>query len=112
METSASRPGGALDRAERVQERAGELLEVVRLDPVPGVPVPELLEERHQIRRLVQLPHDELERADQLEMLGAHVVGDHRAYRRRSLEQVLEEIELRYRQGYRVIDFEDDNLTN
>lgn len=33
------------------------------------------------------------------------------AYRRRSLENVLEEIELRYRQGYRVIDFEDDNLT-
>ncbi len=32
-------------------------------------------------------------------------------YRRRSLEQVLEEIELRYQQGYRVIDFEDDNLT-
>jgi len=32
-------------------------------------------------------------------------------YRRRSLEQVLEEIELRHRQGYRVIDFEDDNLT-
>jgi radical SAM superfamily enzyme YgiQ (UPF0313 family) len=32
-------------------------------------------------------------------------------YRRRSLEGVLEEIELRYRQGYRVIDFEDDNLT-
>ena len=32
-------------------------------------------------------------------------------YRRRSLENVLEEIELRYRQGYRVIDFEDDNLT-
>src|SRR5215475_9317336 len=32
-------------------------------------------------------------------------------YRRRSLESVLEEIELRYRQGYRVIDFEDDNLT-
>ena len=32
-------------------------------------------------------------------------------YRRRSLEQVLQEIELRYRQGYRVIDFEDDNLT-
>ena len=32
-------------------------------------------------------------------------------YRRRSLEQVLEEIDLRYRQGYRVIDFEDDNLT-
>jgi len=32
-------------------------------------------------------------------------------YRRRSLENVLEEIILRYRQGYRVIDFEDDNLT-
>jgi radical SAM superfamily enzyme YgiQ (UPF0313 family) len=32
-------------------------------------------------------------------------------YRRRSLEKVLEEIELRYRQGYRVIDLEDDNLT-
>ena len=32
-------------------------------------------------------------------------------YRRRSLESVLEEIELRYQQGYRVIDFEDDNLT-
>jgi radical SAM superfamily enzyme YgiQ (UPF0313 family) len=32
-------------------------------------------------------------------------------YRRRSLDRVLEEIELRYRQGYRVIDFEDDNLT-
>jgi radical SAM superfamily enzyme YgiQ (UPF0313 family) len=32
-------------------------------------------------------------------------------YRRRTLENVLEEIELRYRQGYRVIDFEDDNLT-
>jgi radical SAM superfamily enzyme YgiQ (UPF0313 family) len=32
-------------------------------------------------------------------------------YRRRSLENVLEEIELRYHQGYRVIDFEDDNLT-
>jgi radical SAM superfamily enzyme YgiQ (UPF0313 family) len=32
-------------------------------------------------------------------------------FRRRSLENVLEEIELRYRQGYRVIDFEDDNLT-
>ena len=30
---------------------------------------------------------------------------------RRSLENVFEEIELRYRQGYRVIDFEDDNLT-
>jgi radical SAM superfamily enzyme YgiQ (UPF0313 family) len=32
-------------------------------------------------------------------------------YRLRSLENVLEEIELRYRQGFRVIDFEDDNLT-
>jgi radical SAM superfamily enzyme YgiQ (UPF0313 family) len=32
-------------------------------------------------------------------------------YRRRSLESALEEIELRYRQGYRIIDFEDDNLT-
>jgi len=32
-------------------------------------------------------------------------------YRRRSLENVLEEIERRYQQGYRVIDFEDDNLT-
>ncbi len=32
-------------------------------------------------------------------------------YRRRSLENVVQEIELRYRQGYRVIDFEDDNLT-
>jgi radical SAM superfamily enzyme YgiQ (UPF0313 family) len=32
-------------------------------------------------------------------------------YRRRSLDQVLDEIELRYRQGYRVVDFEDDNLT-
>ncbi|MSP41032.1 MAG: B12-binding domain-containing radical SAM protein [Deltaproteobacteria bacterium] len=32
-------------------------------------------------------------------------------YRRRSLEKVLEEIILRYQQGYRVIDFEDDNLT-
>ena len=32
-------------------------------------------------------------------------------YRRRSLENVLSEIEVRYRQGYRVIDFEDDNLT-
>jgi len=32
-------------------------------------------------------------------------------YRRRSLENVLEEIELRYQSGYRVIDFEDDNLT-
>jgi radical SAM superfamily enzyme YgiQ (UPF0313 family) len=32
-------------------------------------------------------------------------------YRLRSLEGVIEEIDLRYRQGYRVIDFEDDNLT-
>lgn len=32
-------------------------------------------------------------------------------YRLRSLDNVLEEIELRYSQGYRVIDFEDDNLT-
>ena len=32
-------------------------------------------------------------------------------YRRRSLENVLEEIEMRFQQGYRVIDFEDDNLT-
>ncbi len=32
-------------------------------------------------------------------------------YRRRASEYVLEEIDLRYRQGYRVIDFEDDNLT-
>ena len=32
-------------------------------------------------------------------------------YRRRSLANVLDEIELRYQQGYRVIDFEDDNLT-
>ncbi len=32
-------------------------------------------------------------------------------YRLRSLENVLEEIELRYEQGYRAIDFEDDNLT-
>jgi radical SAM superfamily enzyme YgiQ (UPF0313 family) len=32
-------------------------------------------------------------------------------YRRRALANVLDEIELRYRQGYRVIDFEDDNLT-
>ncbi len=32
-------------------------------------------------------------------------------YRRRSLDNVFTEIELRYRQGYRVIDFEDDNLT-
>ena len=32
-------------------------------------------------------------------------------YRRRSLENVLEEIVLRYQQGYRAIDFEDVNLT-
>jgi radical SAM superfamily enzyme YgiQ (UPF0313 family) len=32
-------------------------------------------------------------------------------YRRRSLDDALAEIELRHRQGYRVIDFEDDNLT-
>ena len=32
-------------------------------------------------------------------------------YRRRSLDNVLAEIDLRYRQGYRIIDFEDDNLT-
>ena len=32
-------------------------------------------------------------------------------YRRRSLQNVLEEIELRHQLGYRVIDFEDDNLT-
>ena len=34
-----------------------------------------------------------------------------RDYRRRALESVLAEIELRHQQGYRVIDFEDDNLT-
>jgi radical SAM superfamily enzyme YgiQ (UPF0313 family) len=33
------------------------------------------------------------------------------SYRRRSLANVLAEIDFRYRQGYRVIDFEDDNLT-
>jgi len=32
-------------------------------------------------------------------------------YRRRALESVLAEIELRHQQGYGVIDFEDDNLT-
>jgi radical SAM superfamily enzyme YgiQ (UPF0313 family) len=32
-------------------------------------------------------------------------------YRRRTVENVLTELALRYRQGYRVIDFEDDNLT-
>lgn len=39
-----------------------------------------------------------------------HLTFGHR-YRRRSPEDVLREIELRYEQGYRVIDFEDDNLT-
>ena len=33
------------------------------------------------------------------------------SYRRRSNEAILEEIALRYAQGYRVFDFEDDNLT-
>jgi radical SAM superfamily enzyme YgiQ (UPF0313 family) len=32
-------------------------------------------------------------------------------YRRRSLDNVFEEIVSRYQEGYRVIDFEDDNLT-
>lgn len=32
-------------------------------------------------------------------------------YRRRSVASVLQEIEQRYQEGYRVIDFEDDNLT-
>ena len=32
-------------------------------------------------------------------------------YRLRSVDNILQEIELRYEQGYRVIDFEDDNLT-
>ncbi len=32
-------------------------------------------------------------------------------YRLRPLENVLDEIDARYRQGYRIIDFEDDNLT-
>ena len=32
-------------------------------------------------------------------------------YRRRGIDNVLAEIDLRYRQGYRIIDFEDDNLT-
>ncbi|MCC6750322.1 MAG: B12-binding domain-containing radical SAM protein [Deltaproteobacteria bacterium] len=32
-------------------------------------------------------------------------------YRRRSVEHVLEELRLRHAQGYRAIDFEDDNLT-
>ncbi len=32
-------------------------------------------------------------------------------YRRRTVQSILEEIELRYRQGVRVVDFEDDNLT-
>ena len=34
-----------------------------------------------------------------------------KTYRRRRVENVLQEIRQRYRQGYRVIDFEDDNLT-
>jgi len=34
-----------------------------------------------------------------------------KSYRRRHVDNVLEEIRRRYRQGYRVIDFEDDNLT-
>ncbi|MBI2521053.1 MAG: B12-binding domain-containing radical SAM protein [Bdellovibrio sp.] len=33
------------------------------------------------------------------------------SYRKRSTGSIIEEIELRYRQGFRVIDFEDDNLT-
>ncbi len=33
------------------------------------------------------------------------------SYRRRSLDSIMEEIELRYTQGFRIIDFEDDNLT-
>jgi radical SAM superfamily enzyme YgiQ (UPF0313 family) len=32
-------------------------------------------------------------------------------YRRRSLESVMDEIGLRHQEGYRVVDFEDDNLT-
>jgi radical SAM superfamily enzyme YgiQ (UPF0313 family) len=32
-------------------------------------------------------------------------------YRRRAIDNVLAEIDLRYRQGYRIMDFEDDNLT-
>ena len=32
-------------------------------------------------------------------------------YRRRTVDNILSEIRLRYEQGYRVIDFEDDNLT-
>lgn len=35
--------------------------------------------------------------------------GDH--YRRRKVENIFDEIVLRYEQGYRAIDFEDDNLT-
>ncbi len=34
-----------------------------------------------------------------------------RRYRRVSVSRVLEEMKLRYREGYRVFDFEDDNLT-
>ncbi|SDN23138.1 B12 binding domain-containing protein [Desulfonauticus submarinus] len=32
-------------------------------------------------------------------------------YKKRSVENILEEIKIRYKQGYRVFDFEDDNLT-
>jgi radical SAM superfamily enzyme YgiQ (UPF0313 family) len=32
-------------------------------------------------------------------------------YRRRNVEHVMEELRLRYAQGYRVFDFEDDNLS-
>ena len=34
-----------------------------------------------------------------------------RKYRRRSTQNIIEEIQIRYDQGYRVFDFEDDNLT-
>lgn len=34
-----------------------------------------------------------------------------KSYRRRQVQKVLQEIRQRYHQGYRVIDFEDDNLT-
>ena len=33
------------------------------------------------------------------------------SYRRRSVTSIIDEIDLRYRQGFRIIDFEDDNLT-
>jgi len=33
------------------------------------------------------------------------------SYRRRTVDSIMEEIDLRYRQGFRIIDFEDDNLT-